>query len=99
MQIDENDVRFSFQNRNRDDSKRFENSSQTAILYDCEFVDHSRFFILEHVSNEDVVNENRTNNENVQHSNLAKDRSSNENRQLRENHDLFRHFFLNFSYV
>jgi hypothetical protein len=51
------------------------------------------------VSNKNVVNENRVNNENVQHSNVAKNRFLNENRQFRENHDLFRHFFLNFSYV
>ncbi len=65
-------------------------------MYDCEFVDHFRFFILEHVSDEDVVDESETNNEDVQHSSLAKNRFSDENRQLRENHDLFRHFFLKF---
>jgi hypothetical protein len=68
-------------------------------LYDCEFVDHLRFFILEHVSDEGVVGEGGTDNEDVQHSSLAKDRFSDEDRQLREDHGLFRHFFLNFSYV
>jgi hypothetical protein len=99
MQINENDIRFSFQNRNRNDSKRFKNVSLTAILYDCEFVNHFWFFILKHVLNKNVVNKNEMNNENVQHSSFAKNRFSNENRQFRENHDLFRHFFLNFSYV
>ncbi len=69
------------------------------ILYDCEFVDHFQFFILEHVLNKDVVSENRANNKDVQHSSFAKNRFSDEDRQFRENHDLFRHFFLNFSYV
>ncbi len=45
------------------------------------------------MSNKNVINKNRTNNEDVQHLNLAKSRFVNEIRQLRENHDLFRHFF------
>ena len=51
------------------------------------------------MSDESVVDENRTNYEDVQNSNLAKNRFSNEDRQLDKNHDLFCHFFLNFSYV
>ncbi len=62
-------------------------------MYDCEFVNHSRFFILEHLSNEDIVSENWTNNEDVQHLSFVKNRFSNEDRQFRENHDLFLHFF------
>jgi hypothetical protein len=51
------------------------------------------------MSNKEIVSKNRMNNEDVQQLNLAKNRFLNENRQFRENHDLFRHFFLNFSYV
>jgi hypothetical protein len=51
------------------------------------------------MSFKDVVSKNRANNENVQHSNFTKKRFLNEDWQLREIHDLFHHFFLNFSYM
>ena len=54
-------------------------------MYNCEFIDRFRFFIFEHMSDENDVDENRANNENVQNSNFAKNRFSDENQQLDEN--------------
>jgi hypothetical protein len=99
MHIDENDVHLNSQNLNSNDSKDFKNVSKTIILYDCKFVDYFRFLVLEYVSNEDVINENRTNHENEQHTSFLKNRFSDEDRQFRENHDLFRHFLLNFLHM
>ncbi len=90
---------FDLENRNERDAKNFENISKTFVLNDSKFVNDFRFLCFTCVSDRRFVNENWANHECVQHSNLAKDDISCKRRHFCENHELFYHFLLNFSYV
>ncbi len=90
---------FDLENRNERDAKDFENTSKTFVLNDSKLVNDFRFFCFECVSDRRLVNESWANHECVQYSSLAKDDISCERRHFCENHELFYHFFLNFSYV
>jgi hypothetical protein len=63
MRVHEKYVDFSFQHRNENDSKCFDNRSKTFILHDSKLVDRRLdiFDFLESVSNDELVDDRRSN--------------------------------------
>jgi hypothetical protein len=92
-------VCFDLENRNEYNAKNCKNISKTFVLNDDKFINDFHFSCLEYVSNRRFVNENWANHECVQHSNFAKNDILYERRHFCENHELFYHFLLNFSYM
>jgi dynactin complex subunit len=79
-------VCFDLENRDGCDAKNLEDAPKTSVLNDDELVDDSRFLFLECVSGRCLIDESRTNNEDVQDSGLAKDDISCERRHFDESH-------------